>query len=559
MKALLVFPPVWDPKQPYLSLPSLAAYLRGHHVDVQTVDLNILSFHWMLEDSWAPRIVDTGNAATGAAAAVRQAESFYRMNSLRNSMASLHGRLASLSQLFHPTKIGLYSFRMAYGTGTADGLIRACEDESQNPYLSLWKARGVVSSLLADDPLLVGVSVPSIHQLIPAMTLARLLKADAPEVPVFLGGDTVSRFAPRLARLSPWWKWIDGVVTHEGERALLSLCRSIARGPDRGNVPNLLYREGTAVLQTAAAPPLEAGELPPPDFEGLPLDRYLVPEPVLPVQTSRGCYWGRCAFCSHTETIRRFRPQSAQAIVKTMKTLAARHGARHFVLTDNAIPAPALRGLADEILRQNLDVKWSCCARFDLPADPRLWHTAAQAGLLSAWFGLESGSPRELRLMRKGTTPAQAREVARCCLDAGAAVDLFIMVGFPGATREDVVETYSFITKTLPPGKLPQPLLAIGRFALDSCCDVARHPDDYGVTIDPSQEELPLNLPYHSRTGLQPEDASTATSWLINKLERLYPSFPLQVSDREAHSLLLRSCGVGMPETYIADASRSAG
>jgi hypothetical protein len=108
------------------------------------------------------------------------------------------------------------------------------------------------------------------------------------------------------------------------------------------------------------------------------------------------------------------------------------------------------------------------------------------------------------------------------------------------------VETYSFIAKTLPPGGLPQPLLAVGRFALDSCCDVARNPQDYGVTIDHGDDELPLNFSYLSRTGLQPRDASGAMTWLIDKLERLYPSFPLQVSDREAHSLLLRSKGMGM-------------
>ena len=35
-----------------------------------------------------------------------------------------------------------------------------------------------------------------------------------------------------------------------------------------------------------------------PDFDGLPLERYLAPELVLPLATSHGCYHGKCAFCN---------------------------------------------------------------------------------------------------------------------------------------------------------------------------------------------------------------------------------------------------------------------
>jgi anaerobic magnesium-protoporphyrin IX monomethyl ester cyclase len=549
VKLVLVFPPVWDPKQPYLSLPSLAAYARAHDIDVEMIDLNILSFHWMLEDSWLPRGAKPRPASIPADAdGPRNTETFYDLDSLRRSMAGLHERFAAIAELFPPTKVGLYRYSMGYETEHVEDLIKACEDESQNPYLRMWEAKDVASTMLSHDPLLVGISVPSIHQLIPAMTLARLIKRHEPEIPVIVGGDTVSRFAPRLAKLGAWWKWIDGVVTNEGERALVGFHQALARKTDPGDVPNLLYKRGTEILWTKPASPMKPDEVPTPDFDGLPLELYLCPEHVLPIQTSRGCYWGRCAFCSHTETVRSFRPQAARTVAETMESLAARHGARHFVLTDNAIPAGTLRDLPGEIRRHRLDVRWSCCARLDLPPEDAYWRRAAEAGMVSAWFGLESGSDRELNLMRKGTTTDQARRVIRSCLGAGIVVDLFIMVGFPGATRQDVVDTYSFIAETLPPRILPQPLLAVGRFGLDSCCDVARHPEEYDVTIEDSDDELPLNFSYLSRAGLQPRDASSATSWLIERLERLYPSFPLQVSDREAHSLLLRSRGVGRHE-----------
>ncbi|MDQ1273149.1 MAG: hypothetical protein QG591_1779, partial [Planctomycetota bacterium] len=41
MKVLLLFPPSWHPSQPYLSLPSLTAFLRQNGVCVVQRDVNI--------------------------------------------------------------------------------------------------------------------------------------------------------------------------------------------------------------------------------------------------------------------------------------------------------------------------------------------------------------------------------------------------------------------------------------------------------------------------------------------------------------------------------------
>ena len=48
MKAMLCFPPNWNPAMPHLALPTLAAFLRGHGVEVIQRDLNIEVFDTML-------------------------------------------------------------------------------------------------------------------------------------------------------------------------------------------------------------------------------------------------------------------------------------------------------------------------------------------------------------------------------------------------------------------------------------------------------------------------------------------------------------------------------
>src|SRR5690606_38234365 len=79
---------------------------------------------------------------------------------------------------------------------------------------------------------------------------------------------------------------------------LLRLCEALDAGGDLSAVPNLIYRDGETIRVTERKEPAKIGALPQPDFDGLPLDRYLAPELALPLLTARGCYFGKCAFCN---------------------------------------------------------------------------------------------------------------------------------------------------------------------------------------------------------------------------------------------------------------------
>jgi hypothetical protein len=72
------------------------------------------------------------------------------------------------------------------------------------------------------------------------------------------------------------------------------------------------------------------GEFPPPDFDGLPLDRYLAPDLVLPLITAHGCYHGRCAFCNvGYGTGQGFHALPVEQVLKQINALRAKHGVRH--------------------------------------------------------------------------------------------------------------------------------------------------------------------------------------------------------------------------------------
>ena len=80
-------------------------------------------------------------------------------------------------------------------------------------------------------------------------------------------------------------------------------------------------------------------ELPPPDFDGLPLEKYFVPDRVLPYLATRGCYWGRCEFCDHGEGYTAgYRTKKVQEIIEEVSFLKEKYQTSHFHFTDESYP-----------------------------------------------------------------------------------------------------------------------------------------------------------------------------------------------------------------------------
>ena len=100
-------------------------------------------------------------------------------------------------------------------------------------------------------------------------------------------------------------------------------------------------------------------------------------------------------------------------------------------------------GVCAEIERRGLLVSWECLGRVD-SLDAGTAAALRRAGCRTVFFGLESGSDEVLRLMRKGTTAAQAREAVWAAHDAGLEVGGFFILCYPGETDETVLQTLRF-------------------------------------------------------------------------------------------------------------------
>ena len=513
MKILLVHPPQATSFAPYLALPSLAAVLRaaGHEVDL--FDLNLSLQRHVLSPGYLTRLAGEGGRAIGERAeAARLALS---RPATYADEASIHAAYGCLDEAYDligrahgATRLGA-DLTMRHRPLARAELEAAATDGAENPFVALFDER-IVPEIVRRDFDLIGVGVAFEAQLIPSVTLTSRLSRALPRVPVVLGGNMVTKLRRRLVALDWLPPGVDYAITHEGETPLLALAEALALRQDPSALPNLIWRRAGRVVRNEARSQEDLAALPTPDFDGLPLDDYLLPLRLLPLLTSRGCYWGRCAFCTHQQGYGGFRMRPRARLREDLDVLTRRFGARALNLADEAVPPRQVRVLAQAARAGVQDLAWFGDARVErVMTRPDFIADLRASGCRLLAFGIESGSPRVLAHMDKGATPELAARVLRATREAGVHNVAMTFTGFPTETAQEAQETVAFVRAN----RACIDGWGNGPFSLHGDSGVRREPARYGVTEleRPAGLDLAEHYDYRVTRGLTASSASRAS------------------------------------------------
>ncbi len=555
MKAALVFPPLADATQPYASLPALAAFLRGrgnHAVSLHDANLGFSLTLWTrrrlktaaarirkrlreMEDGPKP----SGGAAEeyaalvgaslkaplaaerieGAVSALRRWDTFSSLERLDRAKRVLRDAaevLEAESPLLRRRTPGF----------PPDAIRRLTRGRRANPFAA-YLEEVTLREIQEERPGAVGISITYPSQVVPAVVLARLIRRHMPAVRVIFGGQIVSSWYSHLEGCPEVFDWCDYAIGYEGETALEALLTAIENGGSLEAVPNLAWRED-GVVRTGPFAAEDIDALPTPDYSGLPLDRYLAPEPVFLLNTSRGCYWSRCAFCSVSPSMRsRFRRRDPRLVLDDIRTLQRRYSARSIALGDDCVPPATLRALARGLA--DAGIFWQCEVRFEPALTRALLEDLRQAGCRNLIFGLESYSERVLARMQKGIRKAEIPRILEDCRRTGIAFNLQLFFGFPGETKAEAGETLAFAANQLHGAAT----LSFGRFQLQHGSPVARDPQAFGIRIREGPGKLTIDMPYEP----VPRHAGAMETELARRVlaRTRLRSLPLNI---DAHTLL---------------------
>lgn len=297
-----------------------------------------------------------------------------------------------------------------------------------------------------------------------ALLLARAAKELAPRAHVCWGGPLISKILHRpvwrsAKTRSRYFGLVDSYAAYEAEVSSSDFLEHLAqKGRIEKAFPFFVTREHDMLGAEDTERPSCNWD---PDYEDLPFDKlFNVPPSVVAdrstryvsLLSSRGCSWRRCTFCSsHFIYAGAYQPLNVARTVDAIERVEKEHGCRFIRFNDEAMSAPIMEALSRELLRRNLSIRWSTNIRVDrafLQGD--LLSLAHKAGFSKALIGIETASPRLLRLMKKGYDLDVATALLQQLRSFGIAVQAYLIVGFPGETAADLEMTYRFLLEHRP-------------------------------------------------------------------------------------------------------------
>lgn len=306
---------------------------------------------------------------------------------------------------------------------------------------------------LTTDVVLISATI---RQIKGAEMVAKIIKKHNPATMVILGGPGPSALAAQHRDFGKDTH-IDITVKGEAEDLLpLILYRLRSREPI-DDVPNLIINNEGNIIKTrvdSVFPDVRA--IPWPDRSIFDEEAYLLrwrnsaKMTSVHIMGSRGCPFS-CSFCDRTVTGRRVRYRDPEDVASEMLFLERRYSPDDIFYFDDLFTVNKKRvlTLCRMLQETSLRTSWSAQGRVDT-VDEEMLEAMKTAGCTELLFGVESGSDRILQFLVKGFTREMIIHAFDLCHRIGIKPGAYLIVGVPGETKQDILDTISLIERIEP-------------------------------------------------------------------------------------------------------------
>lgn len=248
---------------------------------------------------------------------------------------------------------------------------------------------------------------------------------------------------------------------------------------------------------------------------------------VLPIVTGRGCPYS-CNFCFRVNA---YRIRPFDDLFDEMEYMIDRYRLDGFYLVDDLmmLSEKKIKGFCEGVLNRGMKIKFSCSGRVNT-VTPEIARLLKEAGAISIYYGVESGSQHLLESMSKKTTLEQVYEAVRLTRENGIYCQYGLMFGQPGENEQtlrasiDLLKNVSYgeyrAQKIF--GCVPFP----GTGLYDWCKQTGRIKDDKDfydryICQDWSLDQVPVNMTELSdadATRLFAEGNSELSSFYLDRM-----------------------------------------
>ena len=321
--------------------------------------------------------------------------------------------------------------------------------------------RDVLKNFTQDELCCIGIGATTMafHR---ALSVAKKFKAMRPDCVIILGGIQVTSNTEDALSFPEF----DYGVIGEGEITCYELLECLYQKGNPQEVKGIAYRDDSGdMIKTPPRPLIE-------DLDSLPFPAYNLVEdfsvykprifehhetPLITFISSRGCT-GRCTFCDNSIFGRTYRQRSAENVVAELKYLYERYQFKsvHFWDDTFLMDKNRIHKIFELLEKENIRFKWFCLSRVD-NVDFEFLKFIYDHGCHSIHFGVESGDPEILKIIKKGISLERAKSVFRDCRKIGLPSTGLFMIGHPGETVDSINRTIRFACRS----KLDQVMITI--------------------------------------------------------------------------------------------------
>lgn len=322
---------------------------------------------------------------------------------------------------------------------------------NENDYLSC------AEDIIKNDAKIIGFSTWC-HSFPSIIVLAEKIKAINPSIPIVLGGPQASILHKETLERYPF---IDYVIRNEADHNINLLLKYILRKNGKllklKDITGLTYRNArNKVIVNPSQQVI-------PDLDFLPIPAYekIESNEYLSIDVGRGCPFD-CTYCSTSQFFSKlYRVKSVKRIIEEMDYCydlfsATWFGLSHDMLTLNKnFVLQLCKDLSEHNNKTGRKYTWNCSSRTDC-ISKELLTAMSESGCEGIFFGVESGSERIQKQIKKKLKLNQAHEIINNSCSVGIRTTVSYMAGFPDETKADLKKTLESVFITASTGAKPQ-------------------------------------------------------------------------------------------------------
>lgn len=262
----------------------------------------------------------------------------------------------------------------------------------------------------------------------------------------------------------------DLVVRGEGELTLEQILEEYDESKDNSHIRGIAYLHNGAVIINASREYMNLSECGMPAYHLIDMKWPAKPRQLLirrlitsnaVIQTSRGCPY-HCSFCAANAVWKAMtkaptgpplvRKRPLAHVMEELRILQDRYHFDFFYILDDTF------GMTDNDIIQFCDayrasgmrMLWAADTRVNCIQNESIVKTMKEAGCIQLDFGVETGSPRLLKLINKHISISQIEKAFSLCRNHGIRTFANMLINLPDETEDDLAMSHELLARIKP-------------------------------------------------------------------------------------------------------------